>query len=39
MIEGVSVYWAHPLFDYWFLGDRYILRSRKREKRRQVVNG
>ena len=27
MIEGVSVYWAHPLLDYWFLGDRYISRE------------
>lgn len=38
MIEGVSVYWAHPLFDYWFLGDRYISRLQK-GKTASIVNG
>lgn len=38
MIEGVSVYWAHPLLDYWFLGGRYNSRLQKR-KTASIANG
>ena len=38
MMEGVSVYWTHPLLGYWFLGDRYNSRLQKR-KTASIVNG